>query len=566
MPATIAELEPSLRALRAGAERWVHMTIPERRALLKAVRAATLEAAPAWVEAACAIKGIDPRSPAAGEEWSSGPYAVITATSALEKTLKLIEKGRSPIDEVELGTAPGGRTTLKVFPYLPKDLVLQGYEANLWLRPGVSLDQARRGIARALRDPNRAPRVTLVLGAGNITGIPALDVLTALYQEASAVIVKLNPVSAAIGAALARAFAPLIELGVVVITEGGHELGAALVAHETVDAVHITGSKHSHDAIVWGSDDQAEARRAAGTPLLTKPITSELGGVGAAIVVPEDGWSSENVDAVARNIVTQRLHNSGFNCVATQIVVIPAVWQRADEFVAAVRAHLTAAPERPAYYPGASSRQLAVVTMHPTAAVLGGDPNVPRTLVDHLDPENADEHLFTVEAFGPVLGIVRLPGSREPGEFLDAAVTFANDHLVGHLGAGIHIHPRTRDELGGRFDRAVADLRYGTIGINAWTGTIFGMPGGSWGAYPGHTLDNVGSGIGVVHNALLIDPEHVERTVGTGTWKPSPTPLWYVDNATAHVTARRLTRFAGIDSWAIAAPIGAAAIDSYRKG
>jgi len=112
---------------------------------------------------------------------------------------------------------------------------------------------------------------------------------------------------------------------------------------------------------------------------------------------------------------------------------------------------------------------------------------------------------------------------------------------------------RRRDDA-----RAVAELRYGTVGINAWTGTVFGMPGGSWGAYPGHTLADVGSGIGVVHNALLLDPDHVERTVGTGVWKPSPTPLWYVDNRTAHVTARRLTRFAGIDSWVIAAPIGAA--------
>ena len=566
MPASIAELEPSLRALRHGAERWVRMSIAERRALLKAVRAATLAAAPAWVEAACKVKGIDPHSPPAGEEWSSGPYSVITATSAIEKTLKLVEKGRSPIDEVELGTAPGGRTTLRVFPYLPKDIVLQGYEARLWMRPGVSLDQARRGVARALRDPNRAPRVTLVLGAGNFSSIPVLDVLTALYQEASAVIVKLSPVNAAVGAALKQALAPFVELGVLLFVEGGQEVGAALVHHEIVDAVHITGNRHTHDGIVWGTDVDAEKRRAAGTPLLTKPITSELGGVGAAIIVPEDGWSPENVDAVARNIATQRLHNSGFNCVATQIVIIPEAWQRADEFVAAVRAHLAAAPERPAYYPGASSHQLAVITVHPDAAVLGGDPNVPRTLVDYLDPEKVDEHLFTVEAFAPVLGIVRLPGSRDPGVFLDAAIAFANDRLSGTLGAGIHIHPRTREAIGDGFERAVAELRRGTIGINAWAGTIFGMPGGSWGSFPGNTLADVGSGIGIVHNSLLLDPEHVERTVGTGPWKPFPTPLWYVDNTTAHVTARRLTRFAGIDSWAIAAPIGAAALDSYRKG
>ena len=33
---------------------------------------------------------------------------------------------------------------------------------------------------------------------------------------------------------------------------GGAEVGAALVHHEDVDTVHITGSKDVHDAIVWG--------------------------------------------------------------------------------------------------------------------------------------------------------------------------------------------------------------------------------------------------------------------------------------------------------------------------
>lgn len=566
MPTTIAELESDLTALRLGAERWVAMPLTAKRELLREVRASTLAAAADWVVAACITRDVDPSDPAAGEEWLTGPYSVITATSALEKTLRVLERGRSPIDEVELDLAPGGRTTLKVFPYLPKDIVLAGYEAHVWLRPGITLDQARSGVARALRDPDRAPRVTLVLGAGNITGIPALDVLTALYQENSAVIVKLNPVGAELADALRAAFAPFIEAGVLVITVGGSELGQALMHHAIIDAVHITGSRHSHDAIVWGDDGQAEQRRAAATPLLSKPITSELGGVGPAIVVPDEGWTDEHIDVLARNIVTQRLHNSGFDCVATQIVVIPAAWARADDFVAALARRMAAAPARAAYYPGATGRQSAVMAVHPDAAVLGGDPQAPRTLVDHLDPENADEHLFTVEAFAPVLGIVRLPGSREPALYFRAAVEFANERLVGKLSASIHIHPRTRLELGEVFERSVADLHYGTIGVNAWAGPLFGMPGATWGAYPGHTLADVGSGIGVVHNALLLDPEHVERTVGSGAWKPWPTPLWYVDNRTAHITARRLTRFAGVDSWLIAAPLGAAAIDSYRKG
>lgn len=559
-------LDDDLAALRAGAARWVALPLSEKRGLLRQVRAATLAVAADWVAAACAIKDVDPRSPAAGEEWSSGPYALITMTSALEKTLKLIEKGRSPLDEVDVTGAPGGRLAVAAFPYLPKDVVLSGYEAHVWLRPGLDLDVIRDGVARALRDPSRAPRVTAVLGAGNVSGIPALDVLNALYGEASAAIVKLNPVNARIAEALEAAFAPLIDVDLVRITTGGADVGEALVQHTLVDAVHITGSRVTHDAILFGTGDDAERRRATGERLLTKPMTSELGGVGPAILVPDDEWTDDELDAAARNLATQRLHNSGFNCVATQVVVIPAHWARADEFVEALRDYVRDAPPRRAYYPGASQRQLAAFSAHPDASVLGGDPEAPRTLIDHLDPENSDELMFTTEIFGPVLGVVRLSTDAGAASFLDAAVTFCNDRLAGTLGAGIIAHPRTIDELGNRFEWAVANLRYGTIGVNSWVGPLFGMPAASWGAFPGHTPDDVGSGIGVVHNALLLDPEHVERTVGRGPWQAWPTPLWFVDNRTAHVTARRLTRFAGIDSWAIAAPLGAAAVDSYRKG
>jgi len=563
---SIADLDPQLTGLRAGAERWTELPLSEKRAVLREVRAATLAAAAEWVEAACGVKRIAPDGPAAGEEWSTGPFSVITATLALEKTLKLVDSGRSPISEVEVGSAPGRRTTLAVFPYVAKDAVLKDYEAHVWLRPGVSLDDARGGLARQLRRRDAPARVTLVLGAGNITAIPALDVLSALYQENSAVIVKLNPVNAAIQTAFEAAFAPLIERGVLVVTAGDQELGQQLLDDDRIDRVHLTGSRHTHDAIVWGEGEDAVRRRAAGEPLLDKPVSSELGGVGPAIVVPDETWSADNIDAVARDIATQRLHNSGFNCVATQIAVIPDAWSKADAFVDRLRHHLAAAPDRAAYYPGASSRQLAVVTVHPDASVLGGDPHVPRTLVDHLDPADAEEHLFTQEAFGPVLGVMRLPGTREPGPYLAAAVAFANEKLAGTLSASIHLHPSTQEALGSQFDDLVAELRYGTVGINAWAGTVFGMPGGTWGAFPGHTLDDVGSGIGIVHNALLLDPDHVERTVAQGPWHAHPTPLWFVGNRTSHITARRLTRFAGIDSWAIAAPIGAAALDSYRRG
>ena len=100
----------------------------------------------------------------------------------------------------------------------------------------------------------------------------------------------------------------------------------------------------------------------------------------------------------------------------------------------------------------------------------------------------------------------------------------------------------------------MAHLRYGTIAINAWTGVGFLSAAAPWGAFPGHTRDNVQSGIGVVHNALLLDD--VERTVVRGPFRPFPRsiahgewallpkPPWFVSARSGALTARLLTEFA----------------------
>ena len=122
----------------------------------------------------------------------------------------------------------------------------------------------------------------------------------------------------------------------------------------------------------------------------------------------------------------------------------------------------------------------------------------------------------------------------------------------GSRRVGLLAHPRTLRELGAGFEAALADLRYGCIAVNTWTGLGFLTPTASWGAFPGHTLDNVQSGIGIVHNALLLDgPERTvvrgpfrpsPRSIFHGEWAISPKPPWFVTNRTAATTGRRLTR------------------------
>jgi hypothetical protein len=559
-----AALHSDVGALRAAAGEWATTPLTEKRRLLEAVRGATAAVADEWVRVCCQGKGIATGSPAAGEEWMSGPYAVLVSVAALIRLLVGLEAGASPLDRLRARALPGGQVALRVFPSVPEDRLVLGYSAEVWLRPGVTVEEAKAGLARRLRDAGPPGRVALVLGAGNISSIPPLDGLAKLYQDNAVVMIKLNPLNAYLEPVLNRALAPFVERGFVRVTSGAVDVGSYLAHHPEVDTVHITGNAASHDALVFGPGEEGARRKRARQPLLTKPVTSELGGVGPLVVVA-GRWSDAALAAQAENVATQRLHNSGFNCIATQIVVLPRSWAQADRFLEHLRRAVRSAPDRRAWYPGAADRQHAAVAAHPAAELLGGDPAVPRTLLADLDPGDPDEPAFRTEYFGPVLGVTRLPGD-SPAAFLDNAGAFCNERLAGDLGATLVAAPRTLRGLGPRFEAGIARLRYGTVAVNCWVGPIFGMPRATWGAFPGHDVHDVGSGVGIVHNALLLDPDHVERTVGRGPFRPWPRPMWFVTNRTALVTGERMTRFAAEPSWQRAIPRVVVAIASSLRG
>src|SRR6266498_874225 len=264
-------------------------------------------------------------------------------TAALIRLVEHLQAGTNPLDRVRVRTLPNGQVALRVFPAVVQDRVLAGYTADVWLRPRVTLEQATAGVARRLRDTNLPGQVSLVLGAGNINSIPPLDGLAKLYQDNAVALIKLNPINAYLEPVLNRAFAPFVERGFVRITAGGVDVGSYLVRHPEVDSIHITGNSASHDAVVFGPGEEGARRKQAREPLITKPITSELGGVGPAVVVP-GRWRDAALRLQAQNVATQRLHNSGFNCIATQIVVLPQNWPQADRFLDYLRQALRAVP------------------------------------------------------------------------------------------------------------------------------------------------------------------------------------------------------------------------------
>ena len=316
-----------------------------------------------------------------------------------------------------------------------------------------------------------------------------------------------------------------------------------------METIHITGSGRTHDVIVFGDGEEGQRRKSENRPILTKSISSELGGISPTIVVPGP-WSKADFKFQAENIATQKLQNAGHNCIATQVLIMPEEWIGTEKLLHEVEKTITNAESRPAYYPGAEDRQNAA-RQHPKAKVL--DSGVGRTIIYDVDT-HLDEPCFTDEYFSPVLTTVSISG-KDPAAFLLEAVKFANEKLDGTLGANIIIHPKTIKAHKATLDSAIADLRYGGIGVNTWCALAFLGAGAAWGAYPGHTLDDIQSGNGVVHNAFLFDKP--QKTVVTGPFRNfprsilsgdlhmAPRPPWFVTNKTAHKTAERLTYLIG---------------------
>ena len=546
-------VDSQLAELAGARGAWADLPVRARIEHLRTLARNTASQADRWVREACHAKGLDLHSPLAGEEWSSGPWALLFGVNSLIGTLRDIEATGTPrLRKGSVHTRPDGQVVVDVFPQSGWDrLLLSGVRAEVWMQPGVTERSLAGTMGVAYKQRDRRGAVALVLGAGNVASIPPLDVLYKMFAEDRVCLLKMNPVNEYLGPIFEDIFAQLIAAGFVRVTYGGAEVGEYLTQHQLVDEIHVTGSARTHDAIVFGAGPEGAERKARNAPLTTKKVTSELGNVSPTIVVPGP-WSDRDIRFQAAHIATQKLHNGGFNCIAAQVLVTKRGWDAAGRLLDEVARVMEAAPRRPAYYPGAEQRQHAFADANPSARVLGGDDRAPVTMIAGLDSSEAGHGCFRDEAFASVLTATTVDGDGID-DFLERAVDFCNDTLWGTLGANIIIHPATARRHAAALDRAIARLRYGCIGVNAWSGVGFLLPQASWGAYPGHTADDIQSGTGVVHNSLLFDRPQKSvvhapffpypRALAHGSASMLPVPPWFVTHRRAHLVTERLTRF-----------------------
>ena len=249
-----------------------------------------------------------------------------------------------------------------------------------------------------------------MLGAGNVASIAPLDCLHKLFVEHQVVILKMNPVNDYLIDFLRPALRPLIEFGALRIVRGGADVGAYLCNHDLVDDIHITGAAASHDAIVWGPGEEGRKNKASGHARNSRRITSELGGVAPTIVVPGP-WSNADIAYHAELIATQKLNNSGFNCVACQMLVLPEGWDKSDALAGGAREgdeEGAAAPRSTIRAPpSASPPSKRMPTACKNSSATAGRP-----AWWCRSGRARDAYLENAEVFAPALSVMRLPADR----------------------------------------------------------------------------------------------------------------------------------------------------------
>ncbi|SMR72771.1 aldehyde dehydrogenase (NAD(P)+) [Aliiroseovarius halocynthiae] len=550
------EYDAALAELNEAKDAWVKVSPTERIALLAGMKDGIMKVAEGWADTSARKKGLVAGTPIAGEEWLAGPYATIAGVNAFMATLNEIE-GKTFVDHLPQRELATGQLGVKVLPHSIWDrLLLSGVRAEVWMQKGVTPANLKKHVAIAYDIPekDRIGKVALVLGAGNVAAITPLDVLQKLLLEDQVVILKMNPINDYLIDFYKIAMKPFIDGGFLRVVKGDATGGAYLCEHPIVEELHITGSDATHDAIVWGVGGKGAANKKAGTPKNTKRFTSELGSVSPTIVVPGP-WTSADIRFQAENIATMKLHNSGHNCIATQALVMPKDWAKGPALLDALKS-VIASSTRPTWYPGAEQRLNSYAEHGGKVEKIARGENAPPVMIGEI---SEDTYNRSCEVFGPALGIKELDAS-DAESYLVAAIEYANTELWGTLGANILIHPKTIRKIGKkRFEEILAALRYGTIGVNGWCGLGFLITACPWGAFPGHTLENIGSGIGTVHNSFML--EKTEKTVIQAPWRPFPRgvlsgqlsilprPPFFITNKRQHKIGRLLTRFQYRPSW-----------------
>ncbi len=471
------------------------------------------------------------KTPAEGEEWLGGPFASVLATQYYIKSLTndddLTEKKYNS-EENSYKVFPNNFIERITFPFI---------DAKVIFNKSMSFDDINkyRGFSKRY---DIDPSITLVLGAGNFSSIPYLDVLYHLITRKSVILLKLNPVNEYLKPVFEKVFQNFIERGYIIVTTGNIEESKYMATHPGINHIHLTGSDKTFEDIVYGRELTEKERRSKSlSKVNNKPITSELGNVTPIIIHPGK-WSTSDIKYQARKIVTAKLNNNGFNCIAAQVVVLPDGWGQTETLIKYVKHYMNKAKERKAYYPESIERLEKLEKDKGYERV-----NALSCVTPHLTREIKAYSKFEIDEVWSSTIYFKKIEYTSVEDFANKAIDYCNDELWGNLGVSVIIKDHDRKFNKHITNLYVNNLNYGTVAINEWAAIGYIIPQLPWGGFPGNRDNDIQSGQSVVHNSMLFESP-LKGVVNT-KFRISRLidPPWFVTNKKARRLFKNLTYY-----------------------
>ena len=380
--------------------------------------------------------------------------------------------------------------------------------------------------------------VTLVLGAGNVSSIPFLDVLFHLVAKRSSIMLKLNPVNDYLNPVFRKVFYEFIQKGYITVVNGDIPTSKYLCEHPSIDAIHLTGSNYTYENIVYGKELNDKERNLSTIPKVNKkPIFTELGNVTPIIIHPGK-WSKSEIKFQARKIVTAKLNNSGFNCIAAQVIVLPKGWHSNEKLKYYIKYYLKKIGDTTSYYPGSIETLKKLQTNNNYEQINDNLCSTP-FMVSDLDNEKT---FSKEEVWNSTLYFKEIEYT-DYESYANNSIAYVNNELWGNLGATVLIKDYKKKRNTEVVENYKNNLNYGTVAINEWAAIAFIIPTMPWGGYPGNKDNNIQSGQGFVHNAFLFESPLKGIVETKFRFSRFIDPPWFVTNKKGHRLFKNLTYY-----------------------
>ena len=467
-----------------------------------------------------------------GEEWLGGPFVSILT---LQYYIDYLEKN----DQLDINKFDDTKNSYKVFPnkFIEK-LTFPLLNAEIRFSKSMNFEQINEYRGFKQRIGTDSGSVTLILGAGNVSSIPFLDTIFHLVANRSSIILKLNPVNDYLNPVFQKVFHEFIERGFISVVNGDIPTSKYLTEHRSIDAIHLTGSNYTYENIVYGRVlNDKERKLSQLSKSNKKPIFTELGNVTPIIVHPGK-WSNSEIKFQARKIVTAKLNNSGFNCIAAQVIVLPKGWRSNDKLKKYIKHYLKEIGDTTSYYPGAVE-SLKDLQNNKNYEQINDQICATPFMVSDLD---ADEQFSIEEVWNSTLYFKEIEYT-DYESFANNSIDYVNNELWGNLGATVLIKDSKKKRNSEVVENYKHNLNYGTIAINEWAAIAFIIPTMPWGGYPGNKDNDIQSGQGFVHNSFFFESPLKGIVETNFRFSRFIDPPWFVNNKKAHRLFKNLTYY-----------------------